>query len=247
MESTTTTEALSKDKEYTRRQRRLLRPQRRRMRFRCGIGPWGPPICPRRSMACACCLGSVQFPLRPLSQTIRSSRKRCPQRFCSGQKRWFHCTLSGVCWWRWRGNARWVPCSCACTLCSPFGWTAMSRRWRFGDSGAVIVVRWRVSLICWWIWVAVGRITGVVLPHVVWDYQEEPVEVTVVGDMWLGTGDHMPEDAEEFTLCRFSDDSLDGFREAGHHGFLTCRLVYIECHGVSMFRWWGWCPWWRII
>ena len=51
------------------------------------------------------------------------------------------------------------------------------------DSGAVIVVRWRISWICWWIWVAVGRIAGVVLPHVVWDYQEEPVEVTLVGDM----------------------------------------------------------------
>ena len=29
----------------------------------------------------------------------------------------------------------------------------------------------------------VGCVAGVVLTHVVWDYQEEPVEVTVVGDM----------------------------------------------------------------
>ena len=41
----------------------------------------------------------------------------------------------------------------------------------------------------------------------------------------------MPEDAEDFALCRFSDDSLDGFRESGHHGFLACHLVYIGCHG----------------
>ena len=40
-----------------------------------------------------------------------------------------------------------------------------------GDSGAVIVVRWRISSIRWWSWVAVGYIAGVVLPHVVWDYQ----------------------------------------------------------------------------
>ena len=51
--------------------------------------------------------------------------------------------------------------------------------------GAVIVVRWRVPWICRGRWVEVGRITGVVLPHVVWDYQEDPVEVTVVGDMLL--------------------------------------------------------------
>ena len=52
-----------------------------------------------------------------------------------------------------------------------------------GNRGAVIIVRWRVSWIWWWSWVAVGSIAGVVLPHVMWDYQEEPVEVTVVGDM----------------------------------------------------------------
>ena len=49
--------------------------------------------------------------------------------------------------------------------------------------GAVIVVRWRVPWICRGIWVEVGHITGVVLPHVVWDYQEDPFEVTVVGVM----------------------------------------------------------------
>ena len=63
----------------------------------------------------------------------------------------------------------------------------------------------------------VGCIAGVVLPHVLWDDQEEPVEVTVVGDMLLGAGDHVPEDAEEFALCGFSDDSLYGCREAGDH------------------------------
>ena len=52
-----------------------------------------------------------------------------------------------------------------------------------GDSGAVIFVWWRIYWICRWIWVLVRRITGVVLPYVVWDYQEEPVEVTLVGDM----------------------------------------------------------------
>ena len=52
-----------------------------------------------------------------------------------------------------------------------------------GNSGDVIVVWWRISWICWWSWVAVGRIAGVVLPHVVWDYQEDPVEVTLVGEM----------------------------------------------------------------
>ena len=41
----------------------------------------------------------------------------------------------------------------------------------------------------------------------------------------------MPEDAEEFALCWFSDDPLDGFREAGHNGFLACFFVYIGCHG----------------
>ena len=41
----------------------------------------------------------------------------------------------------------------------------------------------------------------------------------------------MPEDAEDFALCWFSNDSLDGCGEAGHHGFLACRLVYIGCHG----------------
>ena len=41
----------------------------------------------------------------------------------------------------------------------------------------------------------------------------------------------MSEDTEEFVLCWFSDDPLDGFREAGHHGFLSCRLVYGGCHG----------------
>ena len=41
----------------------------------------------------------------------------------------------------------------------------------------------------------------------------------------------MPEYAEELSLRRFSDDSLDGCREAGHHGFLACCLVYIGCHG----------------
>ena len=49
----------------------------------------------------------------------------------------------------------------------------------------------------------------------------------------------MPEDAEEFALCRFSDDSLDGCREADHHGFLACCLVYIGCRGdvdISMVR-----------
>ena len=52
-----------------------------------------------------------------------------------------------------------------------------------GNSGAVIVVRWRISWVCWWSWVAVGRVSGVLLPHVVWDYQEDPVEVTVVVNM----------------------------------------------------------------
>ena len=52
-----------------------------------------------------------------------------------------------------------------------------------GNSGAVIVVQWRFPWICRGSWVEVGNITDVVLPHVVWDYQEEPVEVTVVGDM----------------------------------------------------------------
>ena len=52
-----------------------------------------------------------------------------------------------------------------------------------GDSGAIILVRWRVPWIFRGGWVEVGRITGVVLPHVVWEYQEYPVEVTVVGDM----------------------------------------------------------------
>ena len=47
----------------------------------------------------------------------------------------------------------------------------------------------------------------------------------------------MPEDAEDFALRRFSDDSLDGCREAGDHGLLACCLVHIECHGVLMF----WC------
>ena len=37
----------------------------------------------------------------------------------------------------------------------------------------------------------------------------------------------MSEDTEEFALCRFFDDPLDGCREAVHHGFLDCRLVYI--------------------
>ena len=41
----------------------------------------------------------------------------------------------------------------------------------------------------------------------------------------------MSEDTEEFALCRFSDDPLDIFWEAGHHGFLACRLVYVGCHG----------------
>ena len=41
----------------------------------------------------------------------------------------------------------------------------------------------------------------------------------------------MSEDTEEFALCRFSDDSLDGCREAGHHGFLACCLVYVGFHG----------------
>ena len=41
----------------------------------------------------------------------------------------------------------------------------------------------------------------------------------------------MSEDTEEFALCWFSDDPLDGCREAGHHGFLACRLVYVGCHG----------------
>ena len=47
----------------------------------------------------------------------------------------------------------------------------------------------------------------------------------------------MLADVEEFALCCFSDDSLDGFRDAGQHGFLACLLVYIGCHGdvdVSM-------------
>ena len=64
-----------------------------------------------------------------------------------------------------------------------------------------------------------------------WDCQEDPVEVTVVGDMLLGTGDHMPEDAKEFALCWLSDDPLDGCQDASHYGFLACRLVYIGCHG----------------
>ena len=41
----------------------------------------------------------------------------------------------------------------------------------------------------------------------------------------------MPEYAEDFVLCQFSDDPLDGCREDGHHGFLACGLVYIGCHG----------------
>ena len=41
----------------------------------------------------------------------------------------------------------------------------------------------------------------------------------------------MSEDTEEFTLCWFSDDPLDGFQEAGYHGFLDCHLVYVGCHG----------------
>ena len=41
----------------------------------------------------------------------------------------------------------------------------------------------------------------------------------------------MSEDTKEFALCRFSDDPLDGFWEAGHHGFLACCLVYVGCHG----------------
>ena len=41
----------------------------------------------------------------------------------------------------------------------------------------------------------------------------------------------MSEDTEEFALCRFSDDTLDGCREAGHHGFLVCCLVYVGYHG----------------
>ena len=68
----------------------------------------------------------------------------------------------------------------------------------------------------------VGRISGVVLPHVVWECQEEPAEVTVVGYMLLGAGDHVPEDTEEFALRRFSDDSSDGCQEAGHHGLFAC-------------------------
>ena len=47
----------------------------------------------------------------------------------------------------------------------------------------------------------------------------------------------MPEDAEEFALRQFSDDSLYGCREAGHHGFLAYRLLYIGWHGVLMFWW----------
>ena len=82
-----------------------------------------------------------------------------------------------------------------------------------------------------------GRVSGVVLPHVVWDYQEEPFEVTVVGDNLLGSGDHVPEDAGEFALRQFSDDSLDGCREDGDNVLLACCLVHIGCHGVSMF----WC------
>ena len=50
-------------------------------------------------------------------------------------------------------------------------------------SGAVIVVMWRVPWILRGSWVEVGRITGVVLPHVMWDYQEEPIEVTLVGEI----------------------------------------------------------------
>ena len=38
-----------------------------------------------------------------------------------------------------------------------------------GDSGAIIVVRWRSPWICCGGWVEVGRITGVLLPNVVWD------------------------------------------------------------------------------
>ena len=49
--------------------------------------------------------------------------------------------------------------------------------------GAVIVVRWRVPWICRGSWVEVGRITGVEMPNVVWEYQEEPVEVKLVGDI----------------------------------------------------------------
>ena len=37
--------------------------------------------------------------------------------------------------------------------------------------------------ICWWRWILARCVAGVVLPHVVWDDQEYPVEVTVVGDM----------------------------------------------------------------
>ena len=50
-------------------------------------------------------------------------------------------------------------------------------------SGFAIVVRWRVPWIFQGRWVEVWSITGVVLPHVLWDYKEDPVEVTVVGDM----------------------------------------------------------------
>ena len=52
-----------------------------------------------------------------------------------------------------------------------------------GNSGAVIVVWWRISWIYRWRWILVGRVAGVLLPHVVWDDQEEPVEATVVGDI----------------------------------------------------------------
>ena len=50
------------------------------------------------------------------------------------------------------------------------------------NSGAVIVARWHISWIFRWSWVAFRRVAGVVLTHVVWDYQEDPVEVTVVGN-----------------------------------------------------------------
>ena len=45
----------------------------------------------------------------------------------------------------------------------------------------------------------------------------------------------MPEDTEKFALRWFSDDSLDGCREAGDHRLLACCLVHNGCHGVLMF------------
>ena len=51
-----------------------------------------------------------------------------------------------------------------------------------GNIGADIVV-WS-HLLDMSVALDIGQeILGVVLPHVVWDYQEEPVEVTEVGDM----------------------------------------------------------------